>query len=94
MQVEASSAEDTSDISVLWQIKPYPWRLFAKLNRYRFLQQPIRVGFVCLRHLLLLLQVSVALPQLVVIVATVVIIIGSDINIEARKPIYRHSKCL
>ena len=51
MQVEASSAEDTSDISVLWQIKPYPWRLFAKLNRYRFLQQPIRVGFVCLRHL-------------------------------------------
>eukprot|EP00439_Symbiodinium_sp_Y106_P029827 s5060_g3.t1 len=51
---------------MIWQTKPYPWRLFAKLNRYRFLQQPARVSFVCLRHLrhlLLLLQVSSALPQ-------------------------------
>ena len=53
MQVEARSAEDTSDVSVLYDMadKAVSMATFRQTEQVSFLQQPARVSFVCLRHL-------------------------------------------
>ena len=65
MQVEASSAEDTSDVSVLYDMADKAVSIATFRQTEQVSLPAAASSFVCLRHLrhLLLLQVPIALPQ-------------------------------